>query len=707
MNNTEKHINLILNFIKSEDYLPMKPSEMAFLMSVPPDDKNEFLAIINSLEKRGEIIITKKGKITLPEKFDMVKGIFLSHHKGFGFVRTNDDKKDDIFVSINNTNGAMHKDTVLVKIIEKKHAGASAEGEIIKIIERGLTRIVGVYESSDRGFGFVIPREAKLPQDIFISRENTLKAADGHVVVVEIIKSGDMSKNLNPEGKIVEILGHINDPGVDILSVVKQFEFPLVFSEESIKEMQNLDFNISKEEVIRREDFRNIPMITIDGEDSKDLDDAISLEIIDDVYRLSVHIADVSHYIKENSHLDKEAFKRSTSVYLVDRVIPMLPYELSNGICSLNAGVDRLALSCIMDIDKNGNVINHRITESVININKRMSYKGVNEALSGNEPYSLEYAEFLDMLNKMNELREILKSKRIKRGAIEFGFSEAKIVLDEDGFPIDIISEKRSLSAGIIEEFMLVCNETVAEEYFWLELPFIYRSHEEPDRDKIEILSEFVRKFGYYMKGKITHSKSIQKLIGEFEGTDEESVISRVALKSLKQARYTHECEGHFGLAAKYYCHFTSPIRRYPDLMIHRIIKSHINNELSENKINYLKKSMPDICKQTSMLERRAEDAEREVDNMKKIQFMEDKIGWDFEGFISSVTNWGIFVELPNTVEGMVSLADLRDDYYVYDNKNYRVIGERTKKIYELGQRVKVVLVNASVESMKIEFKFL
>jgi len=703
----KKHKDLILEFIKNDGYIAMKPSEIMFLLDVPAKDKAEFSEIIKVLEREGEIIITKKGKIMPLEDFNIVKGVFLGHAKGFGFIRGDGGRENDIFIPANKTNTATHKDIVLVKITSKKDVNYSAEGEIIKIIERGISNIVGIFESTLKGSGFVIPRETKIAQDIFIAKENTLKAVQGHVVVVKIIKAGNVERNLNPEGKIIEILGHINEPGVDILSVIKQFELPLVFSEKVIEEVRMLDFNITDEEIAKREDLRSLTMITIDGEDSKDLDDAVSLEIVGDIYRLGVHIADVSHYVSENSELDKEAFKRSTSVYLVDRVIPMLPHELSNGICSLNAGVDRLSLSCIMDIDKSGNVVAHKIIESIINVDKRTSYNGVNEALLGNEPYATEYKEFAEMLNNMNELRDILRTKRIKRGAIEFGFAEAKIILDADGVPVDIISAKRSVSSGIIEEFMLICNETVAEEYFWQELPFVYRSHEEPDREKIDILSEFVRKFGYHMKGKQTHSKSIQKLVQEFEGTDEEAVISRASLRSLKQARYTHECDGHFGLAAKYYCHFTSPIRRYPDLMIHRIIKANINGKLSDEEIQRFNINMPDMCKHTSLCERRAEDAEREVDNMKKIQFMEDKIGWEFEGFISSVTNWGIYVELPNTVEGMVSLSDMNDDYYVYDNKNYRVIGERTKKIYELGQKVRVKLVRASVGSMKIDFVFI
>ena len=698
----------ILGFVKSKEYKPMKINDIMMLMEVPPQDRDLFFQIVNELLVDGKLVLTQKGKIMTPDSLNMVYGTYTSTSKGFGFVIVENDEiynKQDIFIHEKNANGAMHKDKVLCQIIED-NTGKRPEGVIIKVLEKGFKHIVGTFEQS-QSFGFVVPDEKRMYKDIFIPKKYTMGAVTGHKVVVEIIKQAEEGKK--PEGRVTEIIGHINDPGVDILSIIKQFDLPTDFDDLVYKQVENIPTEVLEEEKTGRLDLRNIQTVTIDGEDAKDLDDAITIQKLENGnYKLGVHIADVTHYVKEGTSLDREALKRGTSVYLVDRVIPMLPHKLSNGICSLNQKEDRLALSCIMEIDKNGNVQNHQIVETLINVDKRMSYTIVNDVLTNeNSPYLEDNKEFLNMFKTMEELRNILLKKRIKRGAIEFDFEEAKIILDENRKPKEIKLYERNVATSIIEEFMLAANETVAEHYYWLELPFVYRSHEEPDIEKIEEMAEFISKFGYKLKGSNIHSKAFQKLLDKAKGTPEEMIISRVVLRSFKQARYTFRNEGHFGLAANYYCHFTSPIRRYPDLQIHRIIKENINGKLDEKRINNLSKKLPDVCLKCSNRERVADDAERETCLVKKVEYMEDKIGQIFEGVISSVTSWGIYVELPNTVEGMVSPKTIEDDYYYYDEKNMQYFGEKTGKRYSLGDIVKVKLVSTNIYERTIDFKFI
>ena len=533
-------------------------------------------------------------------------------------------------------------------------------------------------------------------------------AVTGHKVVVEITDYGEDRRN--PEGKIIEILGHINDPGVDILSVIRRYELPVEFPDEVYQEIENVELEINEKEMMGREDLRNVLTITIDGEDSKDLDDAVSMKKLDNGnYELGVHIADVSHYVQEHTALDKEAYERGTSVYLVDRVIPMLPHKLSNGICSLNPHEDRLALSCIMEIDHRGYVVNHRVVNSVIYSDYRMTYTAVREILEDKTPELLEkYAEIVPMLEEMNELREILVAKRKKRGSVNFDLPESKIILDEQGKPIDIKPYDRNIATNLIEEFMLVCNETVAENFFWQEIPFVFRSHQEPDEEKTEKMEQFIRGFGYRVKKKDgeIHPREIQRVLAEAEGKPEERIITRMVLRSMMQARYTADNQGHFGLAAKYYCHFTSPIRRYPDLEIHRLIKLTLAGEMSGKREQSYRKKMPDIAQHCSKRERVAEDAERDTDTLKKVEFMLDKIGETYEGIISGVTNWGIYVELANTVEGMVALNQLDDDYYEFDDRNMQVVGKRGGKIYRLGDAVQVTVAKVSKELGTIDFVF-
>ena len=554
----------------------------------------------------------------------------------------------------------------------------------------------------------MVADDKKIAKDIFISRENTKGAVTGHKVVVEITDYGEDRRN--PEGKVIEILGHINDPGVDILSVIRRYELAVEFPEEVYAEIEHLGTEVAEADKKGREDRRDLLTITIDGADAKDLDDAVSLKRLGNGnFELGVHIADVSHYVRENTALDKEAYARGTSVYLVDRVIPMLPHKLSNGICSLNPHVDRLALSCLMEVNGRGEVVSHRILESVINSDYRMTYTAVREILEDGTPALLEqYAEILPMLEDMEELRQILGEKRRKRGSVNFDLPESKIILDENGKPIDIKPYEKSIATNMIEEFMLVCNETIAENSFWQEMPFMYRSHQEPDEDKLEKMEQFLRGFGYYLRKKDgeIHPRELQKVLQKAEETDEERIITRMVLRSMMQARYTAENGGHFGLAAKYYCHFTSPIRRYPDLEIHRMIKKMLHGELDEKASAYYRRKMPDWAKHCSKQERVAEDAERDTDALKKVEFMEDKVGQIYEGIISGVTNWGIYVELPNTIEGMVALSQMDDDYYEFDEKKMLVFGKRTKKSYRLGDKVVVSVAKVDRMMGTIDFAF-
>lgn len=697
----------ILAYMESEGYVPIKRRDMRAMISVPQEDREKFENLINELIAEGRVFETKKGKLASPKDLQMATGTFIGHARGFGFV-TPDAGGEDIFIPASETMGAMQKDRVLYKVLHKAEKGKKADGVIVRILERGQQRIVGTFEAGSKGYGFVVADDKKIAKDIFISRENTKGAVTGHKVVVEITDYGEDRRN--PEGKVIEILGHINDPGVDILSVIRRYELAVEFPEEVYAEIEHLGTEVVEADKKGREDLRDLLTITIDGADAKDLDDAVSLKRLGNGnFELGVHIADVSHYVRENTALDKEAYARGTSVYLVDRVIPMLPHKLSNGICSLNPHVDRLALSCLMEVNGRGEVVSHRILESVINSDYRMTYTAVREILEDGAPALLEqYAEILPMLEDMEELRQILGEKRRKRGSVNFDLPESKIILDENGKPIDIKPYEKSIATNMVEEFMLVCNETIAENSFWQEMPFMYRSHQEPDEDKLEKMEQFLRGFGYYLRKKDgeIHPRELQKVLQKAEETDEERIITRMVLRSMMQARYTAENGGHFGLAAKYYCHFTSPIRRYPDLEIHRMIKKMLHGELDEKASAYYRRKMPDWAKHCSKQERVAEDAERDTDALKKVEFMEDKVGQIYEGIISGVTNWGIYVELPNTIEGMVALSQMDDDYYEFDEKKMLVFGKRTKKSYRLGDKVVVSVAKVDRMMGTIDFVF-
>lgn len=697
----------ILAYIESEGYMPMKRKDLRTMLSVLPEDREKFEAIIQELIEEGCVFETRKGKLASPKDLQMATGVFTGHARGFGFV-TPEEGGEDIFIPAGETCGALQKDRVLYKVLHRAEKGKKADGVIIRVLERGTRQVVGRYEAAGEGFGFVVVDDKKIAKDIFISRENSKGAVTGHKVVAEIIEYGEDRRN--PEGKIIEILGHVNDPGVDILSVIRRYELAVEFPEAVYGEIEQIEGEVAEKDKVGREDLRRLLTITIDGEDAKDLDDAISLQRLENGnFELGVHIADVSHYVGEGTELDREAYARGTSVYLVDRVIPMLPHKLSNGICSLNPQADRLALSCIMEIDSRGNVVSHRIVESLIYSDYRMTYTAVREILEDKTPELLEtYKEILPMLEEMEELRQILSEKRKRRGSVNFDLPESKIILDEKGHPTDIQPYERNIATNLIEEFMLVCNETVAENSFWQEMPFLYRSHMEPDEEKLEKMEQFLRGFGYHLRKKDgeIHPREIQKVLREAEGKDEERIIVRMVLRSMMQARYTAENTGHFGLAAKYYCHFTSPIRRYPDLEIHRLLKKMLHGQMNEKTAVAYRKKMPDMAKHCSKRERIAEDAERDTDDLKKVEYMEYKIGQVYQGIISGVTNWGIYVELPNTIEGMVSLAQMDEDYYEFDEKNMQVLGKKTKKVYRLGDRVTIVVAKVDRRLGTIDFVF-
>lgn len=686
----EKRKKIVYDIIQDDIYRPLKLKEFSYLLQIPARERRELEQILNELIAEGKISVTKKGKYTKLEK-GLLRGTFHATSRGFGFV-TAEGEEEDYFIPEQDTLDAMNHDVVLMQVTEvHARTGRRKEGKIIKILKRGQMHLVGVFQKS-RNFGFVIPDDQKFGKDIFLPKEESKKLTDGSKVVVKIVHYGDADHK--PEGKVVEVLGHADDPRVDVLSVIKSYDVPVEFPQDVMNEVKKIDDEVQKADMAGRMDIRNWQTVTIDGEDAKDLDDAITLTKESYGYQLGVHIADVSHYVTEHSAIDKEALERGTSIYLIDRVIPMLPHQLSNGICSLNAGENRLALSCIMDIDQKGKVIGHKIAETVIRVDRRMTYTSVAKILEGHdEEECRKYEAFVPMFELMKELSDILRVRRHERGSIDFDFPESKIILDEDGSPIEIRPYDRNCATKIIEDFMLAANETIAEDFFWQEIPFLYRTHESPDSEKIQKLGVFVRNFGYYMKNgarENIHPKEIQKLLNKVEGTEEEALISRIALRSMKQAKYTVNNLGHFGLSAKYYCHFTSPIRRYPDLQIHRIIKEQLHGRLDQKRMSHYDQILTKVADSCSKTERRAEEMERDVIKMKKVEYMEKHVGEVYVGLISSITSWGIYVELQNTVEGMIRVADMVDDFYVYDEKSYSMIGEKTGRVFELGMRIPV-----------------
>lgn len=702
-NTFEKRKKVIYDFICDDFYVPMKIKEIAMVLQIPREHRDELKAVLDILEEEGKISLSKRGKYSKGQA-KRLTGIYQAHPRGFGFV-VQEGVDEDVYISEDNTNGAFQGDEVEFIITWHKEGDKRTEGKIVRILSHGTTKIVGLYEKC-KSYGFVSPDNQRILNDIYIPEGKEKGAMTGHKVVVELTSYG--GEHLKPEGFVTEILGHINDPGTDIMSIVKGFDLPTEFPDRVMNQAERVGKDVSEADIAGRMDLRGWEMVTIDGEDAKDLDDAVSLTKDGENYKLGVHIADVTNYVQERSALDREALKRGTSVYLADRVIPMLPHKLSNGICSLNAGEDRLALSCIMTVNLKGEVVEHLIAETVVCINERMSYTSVAKILEQQDKEEIKrYGHLVPLFERMAELSRILRTRRHRRGSIDFDFPESKMILDEQGHPIDIKPYERNVATKLIEDFMLLANETVAEEYYWRDLPFLYRTHETPDEEKMKKLSTFINNFGYHIHvGNEVRPMEIQKLLGKVEGTPEEALISRLVLRSMKQAKYTPENTGHFGLAAKYYTHFTSPIRRYPDLQIHRIIKENIRGRLNAERVEHYENILPEVAMQAGLTERRAEEAERETVKLKKVEYMKERIGEEFDGVISGITKWGAYVELPNTIEGLVHVINMRDDHYEYWEEQYELIGEHTRNVYKLGQNVRVRVIGADRLQRVIDFEF-
>ncbi|MCR5371039.1 MAG: ribonuclease R [Clostridium sp.] len=701
----------VLAIMKDRNYKPMRRRDMAVLFGVPAGEKEALAEVLASLEEDGLIHMNRRGKYVLPGSEKEV-GTYSGNAKGFGFV-TVEGRNADVYISAENTGGALHGDRVEIVVDREASSSQRAEGHITAVLEHANTELVGLYEKT-KNYGFVMPDNPKIGRDIFIPAGSSMGAVNGHKVVVRITDFGGGREN--PSGEVIRIIGHLNDPGVDIESVAEACHLPKEFPEDVLRETASVPDRVLPEEAEGRLDLRELLTVTIDGDDSKDLDDAVTLEKTAGGYRLGVHIADVSHYVRENTALDAEALERGTSVYLADRVIPMLPPKLSNGICSLNEGEDRLALSCLMELDGEGRITEHRIAETVIRVDKRMTYGKVNTVLAGRPEKEActpeerevltEYAPYADLLALMKEAAGKLRNKRNDRGAVDFDFPESKIELDNCGRVTDIYPRYRGEGERIIEDFMLAANETVAEEYYWRQVPFLYRIHEDPETEKMKSLAAFLGNFGFVLhirQGKV-YPKELRGILEKAEGKPAEALVKRIVLRSMQQAKYSPVNAGHFGLAAEYYTHFTSPIRRYPDLQIHRIIKENLAGTFSGRRVSHYERILPAVAVKTSALERRADEAEREVEKIKKVEYMEKYVGEEFDGVISSVTAWGFYVELPNTVEGLVHVNELYDDYYVYDEQRCELIGRMTGRVYRIGQPCRVVVTGCDRFMKTVDF---
>ncbi|ADM39330.1 ribonuclease R [Bacillus spizizenii] len=703
----EAFMDKLLSFMKEEAYKPLTVQELEEMLNITEAEEfKELVKALVALEEKGLIVRTRSDRYGIPEKMNLIKGKISAHAKGFAFLLPEDTSLSDVFIPPNELNTAMNGDIVMVRL-NSQSSGSRQEGTVIRILERAIQRVVGTYTET-RNFGFVIPDDKKITSDIFIPKNGKNGAAEGHKVVVKLTSYPE--GRMNAEGEIETILGHKNDPGIDILSVIHKHGLPGDFPADAMEQASSTPDTIDEKDLKDRRDLRDQVIVTIDGADAKDLDDAVTVTKLDDgSYKLGVHIADVSHYVTENSPIDKEALERGTSVYLVDRVIPMIPHRLSNGICSLNPKVDRLTLSCEMTINSQGQVTEHEIFQSVIKTTERMTYSDVNQILvDDDEELKQKYEPLVPMFKDMERLAQILRDKRMNRGAVDFDFKEAKVLVDEEGAVKDVVIRERSVAEKLIEEFMLVANETVAEHFHWMNVPFIYRIHEEPNAEKLQKFLEFVTTFGYVVKGTAgdIHPRALQSILDAVRDRPEETVISTVMLRSMKQAKYDPQSLGHFGLSTEFYTHFTSPIRRYPDLIVHRLIRTYlINGKVDEATQEKWAERLPDIAEHTSTMERRAVDAERETDDLKKAEYMLDKIGEEFDGMISSVTNFGMFVELPNTIEGLVHVSFMTDDYYRFDEQHFAMIGERTGNVFRIGDEITVKVVDVNKDERNIDFE--
>ena len=686
----------ILDFMSDDDYVPMKAKEIAMLMRVPKNEYHDFLEIIGKLELELKIEKNRKNRYKISQK-TYYDGFYRKNQKGFGFVKL-EDREDEIYISKENSLNALNGDHVLIEITEEENKIKRAEGKIVRILKH-----------EKENFGFVIPDDKNFGTDIFISKKNFGKARNNHKVLVKITKYPDKGKKT--EGKIIEVLGNVNEAGVDMLSIIKEHKLPAKFPEAVVEEAKRCGNKIDKKDIPNRRDFRDKVIFTIDGEDAKDLDDAVRVEKLDNGnYKLEVHIADVSYYVKENSLLDSEALVRGTSIYMLGRVIPMLPRELSNGICSLNAGEDRFTLSCIMEIDNNGNVVSSDICKGIICVTERMSYTNVQKILDGEDNEVLEkYKPYIEKFKLMEELAHILKNRRLENGYLNLDIPETKIELDIDGKVVSVGKYETTFANEIIEQFMLTANETVAEKFYWLDAPFIYRVHEEPDLEKVKELNKFLYNYGLKIKASKDniYPKEFEKVLEEIKGKEEERVISTLILRTLKLARYEAENKGHFGIASKYYCHFTSPIRRYPDLFIHRVISRYLENNyiIDEDEYNMLEKQAEDRSIKSSEREKVATEVEREAEKMKMAEYMESKVGEEYDAIVSSITSFGMFAELENTIEGLIRFDSLGDEYFIYDEDRKILMGEVTKKTYKIGDKIRIRVLRASKELREIDFE--
>ncbi|HDU1286690.1 TPA: ribonuclease R [Staphylococcus pseudintermedius] len=703
----------IIAIIKSADYEPMSVSDFQDALGLSSADSfRDLIKILVELEQTGMVTRTKQDRYQKQQQktnSGLVRGTLSQNKKGFAFLRPDDQEMEDIFIPPTKINRAMDGDVVLVEV--KKSRGdfrkGKFEGEVKAIESHSIKQVVGTF-SEARHFGFVVPDDKRIMQDIFVPKGQELGAVEGHKVLVQITQYSDGTNS--PEGQISAILGHKNDPGVDILSIIYQHGIEIEFPDDVLKEAENVPETIQPDELKGRRDLRDELTITIDGADAKDLDDAIAVKKLDNGNtELTVSIADVSYYVTEGSALDREAYDRATSVYLVDRVIPMIPHRLSNGICSLNPEVDRLAMSCRMEIDAQGQVVKHEIFESVIHSNARMTYDAVNRIITDKDAATrAQYPEIVPMLDLAQTLSQQLIAMRKKRGEIDFDIKEAKVIVNEEGIPKEVVTRERGEGERLIESFMLIANETVAEHFNQMEVPFIYRIHEQPKSERLRQFFDFITNFGIMVKGtgEDIHPSTLQNIHEEIAGRPEDMVISTMMLRSMQQARYDADNLGHFGLAADYYTHFTSPIRRYPDLIVHRLVRKYlIEKSMDGRAMHEWEEKLPQIAEHTSNRERRAIDAERDTDELKKAEFMIQHIGDEFEGVISSVANFGMFVELPNTIEGMVNMQNMSDDYYHFDERQMALIGERKAKVYRIGDVVKVKVIHVDVDERQIDFQ--
>src|SRR5690625_1314420 len=698
----------ILDFFNENKTGPRSVQELEKELQI--EDSLEFKELVitlNELEDTGQLVRTRKNRFGLPEKMNLIRGRIQMNKKGFAFLIPDDENHSDVYLHHSDLESAMNNDKVLVRLEKQVQEGQRPEGTVIRILERAITEVVGTFENN-KAFGFVIADDKRITNEIVKQKNKMNGAVSEHKVIVNITKYPE--KRMSAEGEITKILGHKNDPGIDILSIIYKHGIKMDFPEEVLEQASNTPEQISDKDMEGRRDLRSETIVTIDGADAKDLDDAVSVKKLSNGhYQLGVYIADVSYYIEKNSPIDKEALERGTSAYLVDRVIPMIPHRLSNGICSLNPQVDRLVLGCDMEINSKGEVVNHEIFQAVINTTERMTYTAVNKILAEDDEKTKEqYESLVPMFHDMEKLAEILRRKRFGRGAIDFDFKEAQVLVDDGGKAIDVVIRERSVAERLIEEFMLLANETIAEHFHWLDVPFIYRIHEDPDEEKLQKFYQFVGQFGYSVKGTANeiHPQALQQVLDLVEGEPEEMVISKLMLRSLKQARYDNNSIGHFGLATRYYTHFTAPIRRYSDLIVHRLIRTYLlEGKLDDKTQRHWKSELPEIAKHTSERERIAIDAERETDDLKKAEFMQDKIGETFDGVISSVTGFGIFVELENTVEGLVHMTDLTDDYYHFDERSFALIGERTGNVLRIGDAITVKVSDVNLEEHAVDFE--